>query len=772
VSVIGESSIRGDGAAKVTGRAVYGADFALPGMCYGALLRAPVPCGQIERLDTSRATRMPGVRAVVTAADAPQTRAGWVICDHEMFARDAVRYEGEPIAGVVADTLAQARAAAQAIELEIRETRGVYTPEEALADGAPLVHPEWRSYRMMLGEIPRDGNVAAETIADIDPDGVAAGFARAVHVVEGEYRANRQYQAYLEPRNATATMEDGRFVIHTSTQYPFNVRDRVAQFLDVAPAAVRVVVHHTGGGFGGRLDSHLEHVAALMTKVVGAPVHLLNDRSEDILTCGSRDNAVVRIRSAVDADGEVLARELDVVMDNGAVSGEMPLLPSIAVHMAGSTYRVGPTRVRCRLVYTNTAPTGAYRGINGTYLCHALERHVDAIADTVGADRRQWRLDHLIDDGTEMLNGQVLSDAGILREGFDAIEARAPWAGAARGRRSGRNGRLRGVGLASTWWLTNPLPGAATVKLNEDGTVGLVTGAIDNGSGAVFTGLVQIVAEVVGVSPAAVVVSMPDTDVNAYDAGAQGSRTTHVVGRACRDASVALRSRLAETAGELFEADPADIEIVDGVVGVRGVPASALPLATVAQAATFGRGPLQETASYTTPPVAFNPACGSGMMFPAFTTPTYHVHYAEVEVDPATGLVDVVRYVVAQEVGKAINPAAVLGQVQGGVVQGLGYALSESLRLVDGRMVERSLEAYRLPLAVDVPDVETILMEHPDGAGPFGAKGAAEPSIIPVAAAIANAVSDAIGIPLDDIPITPEAIVDALVRRDILDAGR
>jgi CO/xanthine dehydrogenase Mo-binding subunit len=769
VSAVGVSVVRADGAAKVTGQAIYGADFGLAGMRFGALLRSPVPFGRIVRLDTGPAAAMPGVRAVITAADAPRTRAGWVIRDHELFASDTVRFEGEPIAAVVADSLALARAAVLSIVLEIEEQRGVYTVEESLAEGAPLVHPDWESYVSMVGDFPRSGNVAAETVSNQDPTAVDAAFARAFRVVEGRYSVQRQYQGYLEPKNATVTIEDGRYVCHASTQYPFNVRDRVAQFLGLGSSAVRVVAHHTGGGFGGRLDAALEPYAALLAKACGSPVHMVNTRTEDLITCGSRDNAVVTIRSALDKNGEVIARELDCVMDNGAFSGEMPLLTSIAVHMAGSTYRVGPCRIRCRLVYTNTAPTGAFRGINGNYLCLAVERHTDSIADALGIDRRQYRLDHLIDSGVEMINGQVLPDAHILREAFDAVEAHAPWPGSSRGsRRIDTPGgeRLRGVSLVSTWWLTNPLPGAATIKMNEDGTVGLVTGAMDNGSGAVHTGLVQIVADTVGVSPDAVIVSPPDTDINAYDAGAQGSRTTHVVGRACRDAALAVRARLVEQAARMFEADAADIDIVDGRVSVKGVPSQSLALGDVVITANFGTGPLQESASYTTPPVPYNPACGSGMMFGAFTTPTFHVHYAVVDVDPTTGLVDVVRYVVAQEVGKAINPAAVRGQIQGGVVQGLGYALSESLRLVDGRFLERTLESYRLPLAVDVPDVEVIVLEHPDQAGPFGAKGVAEPSIIPVAAAIANAVSDAIGSPLDDVPLTPEVILDAIERRE------
>jgi CO/xanthine dehydrogenase Mo-binding subunit len=311
-------------------------------------------------------------------------------------------------------------------------------------------------------------------------------------------------------------------------------------------------------------------------------------------------------------------------------------------------------------------------------------------------------------------------------------------------------------------WLTNPQPGQATVKLNEDGTLGVVTAATDNGSGAVTMGVRQIAAEGLGLPADQVVIAMPDTDVAGYDAGSQGSRTTHVVGRAVFDATAEVRRQVLKTAATMLEAREEDLEIVEGVVQVRGDPGSRVTLAEVAVTATFTDGPVAASGSYKTPAPAFNPTCATGMLFPIWPTPTYHVHIAEVEVDPVTGRITVLRYIVAQEVGKAINPDGVLGQIQGGVAQGLGYTLWERLDIQEGRYLQRSLETYGLPLAVDVPDVETVLLEHESAAGPYGAKGVAEPPIVPVAAAVANAVSDAVGAPIDRLPITPEAVLDAL----------
>lgn len=758
MTVIGERVARTDGQAKVSGEAVYGVDHEEPGMIWGALLRSPVSSGLITRLDTAPATAMPGVHAVITAADAPDAYAGWVLRDQRLFAADRVRYEGQPIAAVAADSLAQARAAAAAIGLDIEPLPAVVDLQQAMSPDAPLVHPDWESYVPAAGpDFPRHGNIAAECIAD--PPGVDEAFARAHRVITDEFVAQRQYQAYIEPKSAVGIYRGGRYTVHTAHQFPFNVRDRMAQFLDVRPSAVRVVGHTIGGGFGAKLDASLEPYAALLSRAAGGlAVKLVNTRTEDLLSCPSREGAITRIRSAVAADGTVLARELEVVADNGAHSGEMPWLAAIALHCARGVYRGGPTRVISRLVYTNTTPTGAFRGVNGTYLYHAVERHMDHIAAELGLDRREYRLRLLFGDGEELLNGQVLHDAGILRQGFDALEARAPWAELQAGRRP-----YRGIGIGAAWWLTNPGPGSAVVSLREDGTAAVVTAANDNGSGAVALGVTQIVAERLGIPPADVFVTLPDTDVAGYDGGSQGSRTTRAVGKAALIAADEVVEKIKAVASTLLEAAADDLEVVDATVRVQGAPGTGVPIALVAATALNTVGPIQGTGSFVTPFPDFNPGCASGLLFPSFPTPTYHVHIAEVEVDPVTGTVRVLRYLVAQEVGRMISPDGTYGQVSGAVAQGIGYALHESLRIgEDGRYRERTLESYRLPLACDVPRVEFVALEHPDPDGPFGAKGVAEGPVLLPAAVIANAVCDAIGKPLNNIPITPEEVLAAI----------
>ena len=756
MSVVGSSLARSDADAKLRGDAVFGADLVRPGMLWAALVRSPVPAGQIRGIDAGAANEIDGVLEVLTAADVPDWRTGVIVSDAPFLAADYVAYEGEPMAIAVADSRAAAEAGASAVVADIEPIEPISTPEQALAPGARLVHPGWNRFAVAGGaDIGRDGNVVAEVVHD--PGDLDEAFASADLVVEATYRTPRQYQAHLEPKMALAVFESGRYTIEVSHQYPFRLRDRIAQMLAVKPSSLRVVGHHIGGGFGAKLDVSVEAFAALLARRYRRPVRMQHSALEERLVAPCRANALVSVRSAVRRDGTILATEVEIVSDSGAYANNGPALSAIPMFVFGSIYRVGTARIRTRNVYTNTAPTGAYRGVNGPWLVFANERHIDAIADTLGRDRREFRLASLAQDGEPMRNGQPLEQVSILREAFERVDELAPWVTAGAG-------ELRGVGQAAAVWLTNPMPGHATVKLNEDGTAMVITSATENGSGAVATGLRQIAAETLGLSADDVMVTMPDTDATGYDAGSQGSRTTHVVGRAIADAAAEVRHQVIDHASRMLEAAPDDLVIAEGTVTVAGVPAARLTLGQVAQAATWSQGPIAAGASYVTPTPPHDPMCATGMLIKGWPTPTYHLHQAEVSVDPVTGRVTVDRYVVAQEVGRAIHPDAIAGQIQGGVAQGLGYALSERVDLDHGRYVQRTFKEHGLPLAADVPKVEMIVMEHADPAGPYGAKGAAEPPVVPVAAAVANAVSDAIGAPIDTLPITPADVLDALER--------
>jgi RHS repeat-associated protein len=344
---VGTTAPRGDGYAKVRGSADYTVDLTLPGMLTAQIFRSPVARGRIVRLDVERSRTLPGVWAVLTASDAPTTRSGLAIRDQLLFASDLITHEGEAIAAVAAETPEAARAALAAIEIEIEELSPVVDLDAALADDSPLVHPEWESFEPVGSDFPRRGNLCAEMVSD--PGGVDEIFASAARIVEGEYRAGRQYQAYLEPRGVVATFESGRYTLHISHQFPFNVRDRMAAALGIRPSAIRVIGHHIGGGFGAKLDLGIEPYAALLARATRRPVRLVNDRTEDLMTCQCRENAIIRMRSAVDSEGRVLARDMDVLMDAGAAATDIPYLVSIPLILAGSTYQ---------LVYGRTNQTG------------------------------------------------------------------------------------------------------------------------------------------------------------------------------------------------------------------------------------------------------------------------------------------------------------------------------------------------------------------------------------------------------------------------------
>ncbi len=758
MSHIGGPAIRSDAWSKVNGETVYAYDYKEAGMLYGVLVRSPYAAGKLLRCDLGKARAMAGVRAAIAADDVPAVLAGWSMRDTPLFAREGVRYIGEPIAAVAADSLAEARAAAAAVEVEIEPSAPLLDLEAAARPDAALIHPEWKDYVPTAGsDFPRSGNIAAECSAD--PGGIDAIFEAAPLTVEDVFTSQRQYQAYLEPKSAVAIYRAGRYVIHSGHQFPFNLRDRVAQFLDVAPTDVRVIGHAIGGGFGGKLDYSVEpHAAALSKAAGGRPVKIANSRVEDLTTANCREATIVKMRSAIDGDGNILARDVEAYMDNGAYTGEMSYMASFPFHCGAINYRVGKFRASGKLVYTNTPPTGAMRGVSGPAMYAALENHMDHIAAKLGADRREYRLRRLFTNGDTLPNGQVLDNAEFLKRGFDEIEKIVPWRGAAKDRVP-----YKGRGLAAAVWLVNPLPGSLNLKLEENGTVSVITAATDNGTGALATGIPQIVAETLGIRPEQVRVSDPDTDIAAWDSGSQGGRTTQVLGLAAIEGAREVRAKVLETAAQLLQVDASTLTIIDGQIRVEGETKARMTLAEVAMAATFGGASIQGSGGAALPAPPFNPGCANGLLFPFFASPTYHVHYAEVEVNPVSGNVDMTRYVVAQDVGRVINSASVNGQIQGAVAQSIGLALYESMRFADdGRIIENNLQFYRLPLAVDIPKVEYVTMEHDNTDGPFGAKGAGEAPVLLPAAVIASAVADAIGKPMRKIPITPEDVLEAL----------
>jgi len=752
---------RRDARDKLRGRTRYTVDQVRPRMLHAALARAQAPSARIVRIDVSAALAMPGVRAVATAADAP-FRHGIGVADHPLFATDRIRYDGEPIAAIAAETLAQARAAAAAVVVELEPLPAAISMADALASNAPLVHPEWRDYEVLLEGAARGGNVAWE--ATVVRGDVDLAFARTdVEIVESTFRVGRQNHLALEPRAVIAAYEDGRFHIETSTQVPWSIKNATARFLNVPPSDVRVTVPAVGGGFGLKFDWALEPFAALLARAAGRPVRLVNSRRDEMLTCLCRENADIRIRSAVTKDGEIVGREAVVLMDCGAYGGEQIFLTTMTAHTLGGNYRLGAVRLVSRAIYTNTAPNGAFRACNGVYNTFALERHTDEICAAIGMGPLEFRRRNVLGNKDIGSTGQVF-EGNVLKPMLDRMsELRA----AKPSKRALAGERLYGHGTAVGTWFVFVGPSAATVHLNADGSATLVTAGVEIGSGSMMQSLPQIVAGALGLMPENVVVRTADTDAAGYDVGVGGGRTTVSLGAASLVACEEVRRKLLAVGADMLEAAPDDLVLRNGRVEITGAEGSGTTIAAVAQRAQTIVGPISGSGSFTGPGVAAMPGCAAGHFIEALDIPVFAVHDCEVAVDPETGHVEVLSYRVVQDVGRALNPRAISGQIQGGVVQGLGYALHEEISIdASGRIRQDSLETYRVPLAGDVIPVEISLYEGAPSIGPLGTKGAGEVPILNVGAAIACAVANAIGRRVAELPLTPPRVLELILGDD------
>ena len=676
---------------------------------------------------------------------------------------------------------------------------------DALAPNAPLVHPEWNDYEVLFDGAARGGNVAWE--ATVVRGDVDAAFARDdVEIVESSFRVGRQNHLSLEPRAVIASYEDGRFHIETSTQVPWSIKNATARFLNVPPSDVRVTVPPVGGGFGLKFDWALEPFAALLTRATGRPVRLVNSRQEEMLTCLCRENADILIRSAVTKDGEIVGREAVVLMDCGAYGGEQIFLTTMTAHTLGGNYRLGAVRLASRAIYTNTAPNGAFRACNGVYNTFALERHTDEICATIGMDPLEFRRRNVLGNNDLGSTGQVF-EGDVLKPMLDRM---SELCSANPSRKHLAGDRLYGRGTAVGTWFVFVGPSAATVHLNADGSATLVTAGVEIGSGSTMQSLPQIVANALGLRPEDVVVRAADTDAAGYDVGVGGGRTTVSLGAASLAACGEVRKKLLDVAAQMLEADPEDLVLRNGRVEIVGAEGSGTTIATVAQRAQALAGPISGSGAFTGAGVPAMPGCAAGhfieaLDIPVFAIhecevavepetghvevlsyrvvqdvampdcaaghfiealdiPVFAIHECEVAVEPETGHVEVLSYRVVQDVGRALNPRAIFGQIQGGVTQGLGYALHEEVTIgANGRILQNGFETYRVPLAQDVVPVEISLFEGAPSIGPLGAKGAGEVPILNVGAAIACAVSNAIGRRVQELPLTPPRVLELIL---------
>jgi CO/xanthine dehydrogenase Mo-binding subunit len=750
-SIIGASIPQVTGREKVLGLSQYVGDIKMAGMLHAKVLRSPYPHAKIVRIDVSRARALRGVKLVVTGADTPEVRWGMFRKEHRILAAGKVRFAGEEVAAVAAVDEATALDALELIRVEYEELPALLDMDAALAPGAVEVHEGTK-------------NLAREI--RISRGDVDEGFRRSAAVYEANYDIPYQYHGYMEPMGTVAAADvNGKVTVWAPTQAVFITRTLVAEALDVPASRVRVIQTVSGGGFGGKntADNNTP-IAAFLALRTRRPVRLVNNRLEDFLAARSNMPARIWLRMGVAADGEILAKESSILGDNGAYTCQAPSVVLNTAMRSDSLHRLRNVRTHARLVFTNMIPTGAFRGMGNTQMTFALNCHLTALAGMIGMDPVDIHLRNAIRAGDTSVHGWKMGSCGLtecIERTRDGIEWKKKFHVA-----RGSGTRKRGLGIASAIHVSGNRNARAnwdgstvTVKINEDGRVTLITGECDVGQGW-QTVLSQICSAELGIPIEHITVNQPDTDVASYCPGALASRVTVIAGVAAVRASREARAKLLDMASKKLEVAADDLTIEDGIIHVVGIPEHRMRVAEAAHMHLFRAGGEPITAQATYDPETVPPDENYyGNVAPAYS---FAVQAVEVEVDTETGQVRLIDGFCADDCGKALNPMAVEGQNTGAMTQGIGGGLFEALQFEGGRLVNADFADYTLPTAESIPRLGTAIVESMDPNGPYGAKGSSETAIAPTAAAIANAVFDAVGVRINSLPITPEKVLDAL----------
>jgi xanthine dehydrogenase molybdenum-binding subunit len=738
-TVIGTRPIRHDGADKVTGRALYGADFQMAGLLHGFILRSPHAHARIRRIDTSKAAAFPGVKAVLTADDFPQVPERLVDLGEgdtplsyargNVLAQGKVLYRGHAVAAVAATSVHVAEEAAGLIEVDYEVLPCALTAPEAMREGAPILHEDLKTKE--FGEqTSRVSNVAEHfrhAMGDVD-----AGFAEADITVEREFNTATVHQGYIEPHNATALWNnDGRILVWCSTQGAFVVRDVTACILDVPVSRVKVTPMEIGGGFGGKIPVYLEPVAALLSKKTGKPVKIVMSRKDVFEGTGPTPGSYIKVKIGARKDGRITAAQAYLAYEAGAYPGAMVGPGAMCVFAA---YDIANVVIDGFDVVVNKPSTAAYRAPGATNAAFATESVVDEIAEKLGMDPLDFRLKNAAKEGTRRADGPKYRRIGCV-EVIEAMKQHAHYA-------APLGGPNRGRGVAVGFWFNVGLPSSCTISVSADGTVNLVEGSTD--IGGTRTSIAMQAAEVLGIPAEAVRPTVVDTDSVGFTAVTGGSRTTFATGWAAYEAAQDIVRQMKERAAKLWETDAASVNMERGVFRAADKSITFQELAAK----------LDQTGG---------PVVGRGAVNPRGVGGSFSGNIVDVEVDPDTGKVTILRFTAVQDAGKAIHPSYVEGQMQGGSAQGIGWALNEEYWMNgSGTMMNSSLLDYRMPTALDLPMIDTVIVEVPNPGHPFGARGVGEANIIPPPAAIANAIYHAAGVRMDRLPMNPPAIMEAI----------
>ncbi len=790
---IGQRIPKLDAPIKATGRAVYGHDVRLPGMLHGRILYSAHPHARIVSVDVSQAARLPGVKAIVTAADNPKVGAGLAPArfgygkDNTPLKGDVARSLRDEIAAVAAIDADIAAEAVELIRVEYEPLPAVFDAQSALRDGAPLVHAErgsnlFQTYNYAHGDLAQ-----GERDSDV--------------VLEADYELPYVAHAALETSVVVAAFDlNGRLTLYSTTQIPFLLQRDLAEALGVDGSDIHIIQTAIGGAFGRGLDIYpFEPIAALLARKAGKPVRISFSRHEEFLAAPMRQPARVHVRAGAKRDGSVTFREVAALLDTGAYVSWGSVTPLVMMETTASLYRVPHVRFKADCVYTNNPITGAVRGYGNPQSTFWVETMMDRLAEALGFDPIDFRIRNANRPNEETPQGLKITSCG-LKECLEAVAARADrevgsWKLEVGGRTSAKSpisnlqpptsnlqpptsNLKRGIGFAAT---LNVGGGAriyrsdgcgATVKVDDFGHVSLITGSTEIGQGS-ETALAQIVADVLGAKVEDVAVLNSDTDVKPWDVGVHASRTTFIAGNAAHLAALDARRQIFETASQMLGVPPERLMAQEGMVlGIRDSANPQYPIPTpqsielgkVVRARHFREGGQIVVGDgwYDPPTQLVDKDTYKGNISATYG---FGAQMAEVEVDTETGQVRVLRLACANDVGRAINPMAVEGQIEGGAHMGLGYALTEEVQVKDGRVLNPNLHDYRLFTMADMPDIESIIIETDDPQGPFGAKGVGEMGGTPTAAAIANAIYDAVGVRLTTVPMTAERVLKALMEK-------
>lgn len=736
---------------KASGTSVYGIDLKLPDMLHGKILRSPYPHAKVIHVETSRAERLLGVRGVITAEDTPKEKYGTQIDDEYPLAVEKVRYVGDEVAAVAAIDEETALEAIDLIRVEYEELPAVFSPHEAILPGAPKVHDV-------------DRNIASHI--EFERGDLREGLAMADYIIEEEYTTSNVHPGYLEPHVCVASPEPGgRLAIWASLQAPGRNRQLIAKILKIPESKLRVIQTVVGGGFGGKASQviPLYPIAAFLALKAKKPVRIVNTWEEEFAVSRSRVPVNINIRLGIKNDGTFTGKALKILASCGAYAGTGPAVFSTTATRASALYRFGNLKCRADLVYSNITPFGSVRGYGNPQLHYALESTIDMAAEVIGMDPLDVRIKNAVETGDVTDNGFILSSCH-LKECLETAAKKSGW----KKKRSRRHTESLGIGMASMIHVSGnravyPFFDGATayVRINSDWGIDLITGEADIGQGSntIFT---QIVAEVLGVSPEEIRPVPLDTDHSPFGLGTFASRVTTIGGKAVQMAAEDAKRQLLEISSEHMEANVNDLECSGGKIYVKGSPERGMEIGEVGKLAfnSSGGASIIGVGKYVVPPTVVIPdKTKFGNISSAYS---FGVQVAEVQVDPNTGKVNILKVMSVHDSGKIINPMLAEGQIEGGVSQGIGYSLLEEIVRQDGKVLNDDFTDYRMPTIYDVPKILSQFVEIPDPNGPFGAKGLGEITLVPTAAAIANAIYDAAGIRLKELPFTPEKVLKAL----------